>query len=293
MLMGCAQQKDYADLQERVSTQDQQLRQLQPGMADTWAQLQALRQDINTLKGQMDDLNNAGGARALVDTVNRHDAALRKIETSLALNLELNAPSAPVINSTLPTTGATSANMYPSTVPNANGLTSDTSGQIPTTPIATAPPVNTSSGTITLTPQGIQSPTQPPSTPSAPKDLATTLFETGVAAFNARQYAQAERSFADFTKTYPKDAKVGNAWYYTGECYFQTNKFSDAALAYDKVITQYPKSTQVPGAYLKQAICFSKLGQKTAATTRMQELIKKYPTSAEAARAKSFLQTNS
>ncbi len=260
--VGCAKQQDYDALQAKVTTQDQQLRQLQPGMADNWAQLQSIRQEINALKGQLDDLNAMGGAKNLVDIVNRHDAALRQVERSLALDLNLDAP--------LPTPVAG--------IP-VGGIGSDgtfTEGAAP------------NSGTMTLSP----TPLQPPAVTAPQADMATTLFNAGITAFNARQYTQAQRSFNDFTKTYPQNPQVGNAWYYVGECYFQLNKFSDAALAYDKVITQYSKSPSVPGAYLKQGICFSKLGQKAAATARLQELIKKYPTSAEASRAKTFLQTN-
>ncbi|MEG6503574.1 tol-pal system protein YbgF, partial [Desulfovibrio sp. 1214_IL3152] len=63
-------------LEQQVQQHDVQLRQMQPSQADAWNQIQALRQELNTVKGQMDDLNNAGGARALVDRVNRHDEAL-------------------------------------------------------------------------------------------------------------------------------------------------------------------------------------------------------------------------
>ncbi len=279
LMTGCAKQQDYDALQARLTTQDQQLRQLQPGMADTWSQMQAMRQEIDALKGQMDDLNNAGGARSLVERVGRHDAALRQVETSLALNLNLDAPM-PMPVAGVP--GSSSGIPVDPSMTGAGGVAGyeDAGGAY-----------GTASGTMTLTP-----PTPPTASPmpasSAQPDLATALFNTGIQAFNARQYAQAERSFVDFTKNYPQSSQVSSAWYYVGECNFQLNKFSEAALAYDKVITQYPKSSRAAGAYLKQGICFSKLGQKAAAKARLQELIKKYPSSAEAARAKSFLQVN-
>ena len=62
LLGGCATQGSQ-NLEQRVQQHDAQLRQLQPNQADTWNQMQAMRQELNTLKGQMDDLNNAGGAR--------------------------------------------------------------------------------------------------------------------------------------------------------------------------------------------------------------------------------------
>ncbi len=266
---GCAKQNDYDTLQQQVSTQNQQLRQLQPGMADTWSQLQAMRQELNALKGQLDDLNAMGGAKNLVDTVNRHDAALRQVERSLALNLNLDAP----LTTPMGMEGSMESGMEGGI--GSDGVYSDGMPQ--------------NRGTLTLNPV----PPQPPVAQAPQADMATALYNAGVSSFNARQYSQAQRSFSDFTKNYPQNPQAGNAWYYVGECYFQLNKFNDAALAYDKVINSFPKSSSVPGAYLKQGISFSKLGQKAAATARLQELIKKFPTSAEASRAKSFLQTNS
>lgn len=272
LISGCVKQNEYDALQQRVQTQDQQLRQLQPAQADTWAQMQAMRQDINTLKGLMDDLNNAGGARSLVDKVNRHEAALRQVETSLAMDLRLEAP---VPLSGMPSGGT---GMFPD-----DGLLAPGEAQAAIGAVNTPPPTG---GTMVIAPQ------HAPTPPTPARDIATVLFDAGVEAFNARKYQEAERSFTDFTKNYPNDKQVPNAWYYIGECSFQRNQFADAALAYDKVISKYANSSRAPAAYLKQGIAFSKLGQAAAAKARMQELIKKYPNSAEAARAKSFLQTN-
>ncbi len=256
---GCANKTDYDSLQAKVQTQDQQLRQMQPNMADSWAQVQAMRQEINALKGQLDEFTRAGGTKAFIDKVNKHDAALRQVENSLSLNFNLDAPS-----------GSAYSPAASTFVPgNPTGMTA-------------APTLRATAPTST----GVATP------PAAAGSEATQLYNAGIAAFNARQYSQAQASFVKVTEQHPKSSHVGNAWYYVGDCSFQLNKFNDAAVAYDKVITGFPRSTRAPAAYLKQAICFSKLGQKAAATARMQELMKKYPTSAEAARAKSFLQTN-
>lgn len=275
---GCVRQNDYDVLQQRVQMQDQQLRQIQPAQADVWAQVQAMRQELNAFKGQMDDLQSAGGARALVDRVNRHDAALRQVESSLALNLNLDAPlSPPVAGGGYPVPFGAEGEGTPSLSPEE--------AQAAMGAVTPAPPL---SGNMVIAPQQ-HAPTPPP--PSK-KDMATALFDAGMAAFNARRYQEAERSFSDFAKTYPNDKQIASAWYYIGECHFQGNNFADAALAYDTVITKYPTSSRAPGAYLKQGIAFSKLKQSAAAKARMQELIKKFPHSAEAARAKNFLQTN-
>lgn len=272
LVTGCVKQNEYDALQVRVQQQDRQLQQLQPAQADSWAQMQSMRQELNTLKGQMDDLQMAGGARALVEKVNRHDAALRQVESSLAMDLHLNDPGA------MPPTGTEGMD------PVAAAGVQAGMGMLTPTP---------ASGSVGITPQQTLAP-QPtaPVAPAAPKDLATALYDAGLAAYNARKYQEAQRSFSDFTKNYGSNKNISSAYFYLGECSFQRNQFADAALAYDTVITKYSTSSKAPLAFLKQGIAFSKLGQAAAAKARMQELIKKYPKSAEAARAKTFLQDN-
>ncbi len=67
------------ELEQRVPQQDSQLRQLQPAQAEMWNQVQALRQEVQSLKGQVYDLQQVGGARAVVERLNKHDAALRQV----------------------------------------------------------------------------------------------------------------------------------------------------------------------------------------------------------------------
>lgn len=300
-------------LEQQVQQQDVQLRQLQPAQADAWSQIQTLRQEVNTLKGQLDDLQNAGGARALVARVKTHDDALRQVERSMALNLNLGdpmtvgsgggapttqaapqaAPAASQPSYGQPTYGQAAAGMAAGTVgytaANAAGQTApgQAAGQTAAGAQQSQGVINPSSNTW-----GKPSP-QPETQVQVPaKDISLALFDAGVNAYNARKYDEAQRSFSDFLKNYKNHSQAPEAQYYMAECYFQRNQFADAALAYDTVIKKYPTSSSAPGAYLKQGISFSKLNQKAAAKARLEELIKKYPNSPEAARARTFLKTN-
>lgn len=71
-LAGCAGNQISA-MQARLDQQEQQIRMLssqlsgvQPAQADTWAQVQSLHQEMSSVRGQIDDFNNAtasvGGA---------------------------------------------------------------------------------------------------------------------------------------------------------------------------------------------------------------------------------------
>jgi len=265
LLAACAQKSDVDALQSRVRFQDQQLQQMQPVQADAWAQLQALRQELAILRGQMDDLQSAGGARALVERVSKHDAALRQVESALALQFNLDNPGAaytPV--SAFDTTGR-GHYASPGIIAVPGAPDADHPGSVP---VAVAPP------------------------PAVQKDTATALYDSGLTSYNARNYQESLRSFTDFTKNFGNHKLISNAWYYVGESNFQLNRFADAALAYDTVITKYGTSQRAPAAYLKQALAFSKLGQKDAADARLKELIRKFPNSPEAARAKQISQQN-
>ena len=296
-LAGCATRND--ELESQLLQHDAQIRQMQPVQADAWNQVQALREEVQELRGQLADLRRIGGTSVLVDKLNRHDEALRKIETSMALEFDLGDPIAPQANPTpVAQASGTDAGVVAAVAPDfgATGSTSLTQssagayggiGDVPTSTTqasaAGAAPAASTWGQETPRPKQ----------PSANQDISEALYEAGVNAFNAKNYEDARRSFSDYLQNYATGPKAAQAQYYLGECYFQTNQFADAALAYDTVINQYPDSSRTPGAYLKQGICFSKLKQNKAARARMNELIKKFPQSAEAARAKTFLKTNS
>lgn len=295
-------------LEQRVREQDMQLRQMQSQQADAWNQIQAMRQENEALKGQLDDLNNAGGARAMAERLRQHDAALRQVDNNMALNLDLGSPMAAARPSaTVPTTpvdgmsGISLGNNAPdSSAYGANRTVPPEAG----IPSPTAPaPGNYGLPAEASTPAGYQAVQAPsettwgqadpkPELQVPKKDLSLALFDAGVNSYNSRNYDAAERSFSDFLKNYPNHTQTAEAQYYLAECQFQRNRFPEAALAYDTVIKKYGKSSSAPGAYLKQGICFSKMNQRDAARARMQELISKFPNSPEAARAKNFLKTN-
>ncbi|HJA79825.1 MAG TPA: tol-pal system protein YbgF [Candidatus Desulfovibrio intestinavium] len=296
--VGSSSSSSSLDLEQRVQQQDSQLRQLQPAQAEMWNQVQALRQEVNSLKGQVYDLQQVGGARAVVERLNKHDAALRQVETSMALNLNLGdpLPALPAASATPPAASVPAAAPADSgwgqaaAQPATSAATGETWGQA--SPVAAGGAAAAGATAAVDQSSTWGQPTPQPQAPAPQKDVSMALYDAGINAFTNRKYDEAQRSFSDFVKNYPNHTMTAEAQYHLAECYFQRNQFADAALAYDTVITKYGNSSRAPGAYLKQGICFSKMKQAPAAKARMQELIKKYPNSPEAARAKTFLKTN-
>lgn len=287
---GCTMKND--EMEAQLMQHDAQIRQMQPVQADAWNQVQALREEVQSLRGQLADLRRIGGSSVLVDKLNRHDAALRQIETSMALQFDLGDPITPQQGGVLAAPAQPQAQV-PAQDTSLTQASAGSYGGIADDGVAPAAAASAAAASATAATGSTWGQATPrPQQPKAQKDLSVALYEAGVNAFQARKYTEARRSFSDFLKNYGSDPKAADAQYYLAECDFQTNQFADAALAYDTVITQYSSSSRAPGAYLKQGICFSKLNQKSAARARMNELIKKYPKSPEAARAKTFLKTN-
>lgn len=275
VLTGCANGQIDA-MQMRLNQQEQQIRLLssqlsgvQPAQADTWAQVQSLRQEMSAVKGQIDDFNNAttavGGLPGLAQRVNNHEAALQAIATQFGMELPVAAaPGAP---------GSPAA----PAMPGADAAAA---------PAPTAPAMQLQQPAAAPEPQQAAPQTQ------AQGDIAKALYDNGVQAFNARNYKQALKSFSDFTDTYGKHKLVSNAWFWRGECNYQLGNFPAAALDYEQVISKYGSSGKVASAYLKQGMCFIKAGKKDAAKVRLQELIKKFPKSPEATRAAQLMKDN-
>ncbi len=282
-LTGCSNRND--EIEAQLQQHDAQIRRMQPVQADNLNEMQALREEVRELRGQIADLKKVGGAGVLVDKLNRHEAALRQVEVSMAMKFDLGDP--------LPDSGAVAPVVAPAAETaapaeeSAGGTGYTYGGLVAGGAAAAAAPAAPAGSTW-----GQETPK--PKKQQAEKDIKTALYQAGVNAFKSRKYTEAQRSFSDYLKNFGEaDAKTSaSAQYYIGECYFQTNKFPDAALAYDTVITKYPKSDRVPGAYLKRGISFSKMGQKAAARSDMNAVIKKYPNSTEAKRARDFLKTN-
>ena len=267
MLTACVTSSEHNALQAQVNQINRQVSSSQTNQADSWSQLMDMRQEISELRGQLDTLNyalqRAGGAQKMADTLAVHDRALRLLESQMALDLQLDGGQ----NAQPGVPGADGA--VPGTVPAAPGM--QAAPAVPAAPAVQAAPA---------------------AQPQANVDMAQALYDNGMKSFNSRQYQAALRSFSDFTKTYPKNKLVSNAWFWQGECQYQLKNYAEAALAYENVISGYPNSVKAPASYLKQGMSFLQLNKKAAAKQRLSELTRKFPKAPEATRAKQVISQN-
>ncbi|MFI3271656.1 MAG: tol-pal system protein YbgF [Pseudomonadota bacterium] len=333
-LMGCVKQEDVDRLQQRVAQQEAQLANSQPMQADTWSTVQSMQQEINSLRGQLDDVKfqlenypKTDDLDAMHSQVARNKAALHRVDSQFALELELDAPSPAFVPMVTPSFGgeptasgdltstasgdltSTASDYMTSAAPSFNGQTQST-GTDATAQTAPSASANTgmstgagTSGASTATgtfvvaggASGASGTGNPaPAAPQAETAKATdqALYDAGIAAFHERNYESALKSFADFAKIYPTHELTSNAWFWQGECSYQMGKYPEAALAYEQVISKFPKSGKAPSAMMKQGLCFLKMGKKDAAFIRLKDVSKKYPNSPESQRAQQIIKEN-
>ncbi len=257
-------------LQSQVEAQNQtiqelnsQLASVQPAQADAWLQLQALRQEIALLRGNINDielkLQNYEGLETAEETLAMHERALHLAQAQLGLELQLDQP-----------------------------LSKDEEGNIVALTSSTAALASLAAAKNDTVAPKVEEKTKP--AVAVDKETSQALYDSGIKAFNDRKYQQAVNAFTDFANVYPTHSLVSNAYFWQGESYYQLKNYASAALAYEVVIAKYPNSNKAPSAFLKQGMSFKALGKNDAAKERYNQLIETYPKAPEATRAKQLVQ---
>ena len=106
-----------------------------------------------------------------------------------------------------------------------------------------------------------------------------------------KDYRAAIPRLREFLKKHPNSGLADNAQYWLGECFYGLKEYDQAILEFDAVRRKYPKGDKVPAALLKQGFAFAELGDKVDARLILQELVDRFPQSEEAGRAKQRLKT--
>lgn len=294
LLVSCVRQSDVDSLGARMTRNEQQMQQLSsqvgnveqvlPGQAEMWAQMQAMRNEMNMVRGQLDEMNAGGAGGGQVQRLNaqvaRLESAVRQMAAELGLTVEaLDQPLDPLTPEAAGAEGMDGA---------AGGITT-AGGESAATGAA---PTAGTPATATPTPPATPPATATPTPNVTPTDTATHLYDSGMNAFASRNYRNAVKAFTDFTKAFPDHKLVSNAHFWRGESYYQMKDYAGAALAYQDVIQKFSGSGKFQSAMLKQGMALYYNGAKDAAKARLDELVKKYPKSPEAGRAKKFMQDN-
>lgn len=93
---------------------------------------------------------------------------------------------------------------------------------------------------------------------------------------NQSDYAAAASEFESFTREYPKDVLVGNAYYWLGETYYVRGNYAQAAEKFRSGFEAMPQGAKAPDNLLKLAMSLSNIDRKDESCVVLSQLVKKY-----------------
>ncbi len=270
----CVSSSDYSRLRSELYAEQQARQKLEtrvqqmetnvaPAQANTWAEMESLRRQVATLSGQVESFQRQGSmapglSPAELDArIAQLEKQVQTLASQMGVELSGTRIGAPTSSAPVPTESTETASPKPPAIPPSPAPTAQHAAE--------------------------------PSSAASTEGPGSGLYQQGLDAFYARDYAKAQQLWTTFVKSNPKDPLVPNALFWQGESYFQMGEFAKAVLAYQEVIEKYPNSTKVRSAMLKQGMAFLKLKKDQAGKLVLQELIKKHPNTPEAKRAQDIL----
>ncbi|QGY41228.1 tetratricopeptide repeat protein [Pseudodesulfovibrio cashew] len=226
--------------------------------ADMWAELQSLRKDLATVRGDLDTLNlrldRQVGASNSTRSLSGLEERIDEIDFILENQLQVDMGKA---------RGERAA--------------------------ALAAPVAAENTAASPTP-ATETKSEETATPAVETDPAKALYDKAYALYKQGQYEKARSYWAEFTDTFKNHSFSASAVFWQGQCYFKLKDYARSAILFEDVIEKYKKSSKYKSALLKAGYCWNYLGKPELAKMRMNEIVEKFPKSVEATQAKRFLE---
>ena len=223
-------------------------------LLDLFTQIEALKADLNKLRGQIEVLNNnvENSAKRQRDMYTDLDSRLTRIEQHGGA-----VPPVP--------TAAPAAVTAPVTAP------------VAATPAPAAAASAASATATTASP--------PASIPGDPAAEARN-YDAAQAQRRLGNYQGAIVAFQNFLAQYPKSNLAPRAQYWIGDSYFNLRDFRLAIAAQQTLVKTYPDSATVPDAMLNIASSQIEMGETIAGKKSLEEILQKFPISEAAGKAK-------
>jgi tol-pal system protein YbgF len=218
-------------------------------------QMEVLREEMKSLRGQIEVLNNniESAAKRQRDMYVDLDTRLRRFEQ--AATAVPPAPITPPAGTPGPPAGTPGA-----AAPQAPGA---------------APAAASAAQTATA---------------AATQD-ETREYEAAQSQRRIGNYQGAIAAFQSFVAQHPKSSLAPRAQYWIGDSYFNLRDYKNAIASQQKLIASYGDSASVPDALLNIASSQLEQGETAAARKTMDGLVSRYPSSEAAEKAKRRLAT--
>ncbi len=226
--------------------------------ADLEVRLSAIEESMRDLRGKAEE--NDFQVRKLNETLEKFQR-----DTEFRFS-ELNPASA---------SSAAAAGATPAT-PAASPAASE--GLKPRAPVATTqetPAASTAPDGPTTAGDGVlRIPAQNGETEtfSTPRDLYNYAFRL----LNQTRYEEAADAFGTFTKQYPKDPLIGNAYYWQGETFYIRRDYVNAADAFRQGFETLPSGPKAPDNLLKLAMSLDALDRDKEACVVLGQITTKF-----------------
>lgn len=234
-----------ANLEEAVKAQANN-----QSVLDLANQLQAMREELRSMRGQLEVLTNSveANAKRQRDMYVDLDTRLRRFEQSPP-----------------PASGPGAA---------APGSTA-------------APPASTASSTASSTSAPTPAAQAAAAAASAPPAVdETRSYEAAQNQRRIGNYQAAVVAFQSFVLQHPRSPLAHRAQYWVGDSYYNLRDYRNAIANQHKLIATYPDSASVPDALLNMASSQIELGDTAAARKTMDSLVSRYPSSDAAEKAR-------
>ena len=228
-----------ASLGERVSALEAQAANNQ-GNIDLLNQLTALRDEVRSLRGQIEELQQQNQA---LETAMRN----QYLDVDDRLNtLEGGSPSAP-------------ASGEPAGAPAAAVPAPRAPAAARPAPAEEAPVVFGDAGLL------------------ANAADERSAYETAFAALRAGDYQGSASLFGEFLRRYPTGSYAPNALYWLGESYYVIQDYARAQQQFEAILQRYPTHDKAPGSLLKVGL--SQYGQRDllGAEATLARVTEQYP----------------
>ena len=210
-------------------------------------QLQAIREEMRSMRGQLEVLSNGieSASKRQRDMYVDLDTRIRRFEQSPAPG---GAPPPPGAASPPPAPAAAGPAAAPAPSPIAAAAAA----------AAAAPPTVGE----------------------------TQTYEAAQNQRRIGNYQTAVTAFQNFVTQYPRSPLAHRAQYWAGDSYYNLRDYKNAIANQQKLISTYPESASVPDALLNMASSYIELGDNAAARRTMDSLVARYPSSDAAEKAR-------